>query len=85
MPKCDFSNFIEITLWHGCSPVNLQHIFRTSFPKNTSGGLLLNLLSLSQFVAFFVQAVRQYLQIFLQFPFKLFLVLLLSFIKLGIQ
>ena len=29
------SNFIEITLWHGCPPVNLLHIFRTSFPKNT--------------------------------------------------
>ena len=28
-------NFIEITLRHGCSPVNLLHIFRTSFPKNT--------------------------------------------------
>ena len=27
------SNFIEITLRHGCSPVNLPHIFRTSFPK----------------------------------------------------
>ena len=35
------SNFIEITLRHGCSPVNLLHIFRTPFPKNTSGGLLL--------------------------------------------
>ena len=34
-------NFIEITLWHGCSPVNLLHIFRTPFPKNTSGWLLL--------------------------------------------
>ena len=30
-------NFIEITLQHGCSPINLLHIFRTSFPKNTSG------------------------------------------------
>ena len=29
---------------HGCSPVNLLHIFRTSFPKNTSGRLLLKLL-----------------------------------------
>ena len=29
-------NFIEITLRHGCSPVNLLHIFRTSFPKKTS-------------------------------------------------
>ena len=34
------SNFIEITLQHGCSPVNLLHIFRTTFPKNTYGGLL---------------------------------------------
>ena len=35
------SNFVEITLLHGCSPVNLLHIFRTTFPKNTSGRLLL--------------------------------------------
>ena len=35
-------NFIEITLWHGCSSVNLLHIFRTAFLKNTSGRLLLN-------------------------------------------
>ena len=50
MPKCDCrnvisiklrSNFIEITL-HGCSPVNLLHIFRTPFTKNTSGWLLLS-------------------------------------------
>ena len=34
-------SFIEITLWHGCSPVNLLHFFRTPFPKNTYGGLLL--------------------------------------------
>ena len=40
MPKCDF---IEITLWHGCSPVNLVHIFSIPFPKNTSRGLLLYL------------------------------------------
>ena len=35
------SNFIEITLRHGCSPVNLLHIFRTPFIKVTSGWLLL--------------------------------------------
>ena len=35
-----FSNFIEIPLLHGCSPVNLVHIFRTPFP--TSEGLLLS-------------------------------------------
>ena len=34
------SNFIEITLRHGCPPVNLLHIFRTPFSKNTSGRLL---------------------------------------------
>ena len=32
------SNFIEITLRHGCSPVNLRHILRTPFPRNTSRG-----------------------------------------------
>ena len=36
-------NFIEITLWHECSPVNLLHIFTTFSPKNTSGGLLLKI------------------------------------------
>ena len=30
------SNFIEMALWHGCSPVNLLHIFGTPSPKNTS-------------------------------------------------
>ena len=61
MPKCDFSkvvkqlygnhtsalsNFIEVTIWHGCSPVNLLHIFRrrTFFfqkgPIFSPGGLL---------------------------------------------
>ena len=35
------SNFkVEITLWYGCS-VNLLHIFRTPFYKNTYGRLLL--------------------------------------------
>ena len=34
------SNFIEITLRHGCSPVNLQHIFKTPFYKFIYGGLL---------------------------------------------
>ena len=35
------SNFIEFTLWCGCSPVNWRHIFRTAFPRNTPGWLLL--------------------------------------------
>ena len=36
-----WSNFIEITLLHVYSPVNLLHIFRTTFYKNTYGRLLL--------------------------------------------
>ena len=35
------SNFIEIALRHGYSPVNLLYIFRTPFPRNTSVWLLL--------------------------------------------
>ena len=51
MPKSDFnkvalqSNFIEITLRHGCSSVNLLRIFRTPFTKNTPGRLLLAMTS----------------------------------------
>ena len=48
MPKCDFnkvaSNFIKIALRHGCSPLNLLHIFRTPFTKNTFERLLLQYL-----------------------------------------
>ena len=37
------SNFIQIILQHGCSPVNLFHIFRTCFfHRNTFGGPLQN-------------------------------------------
>ena len=42
MPKCDFNKVTK----HGCSPVNLLHIFRTHFPKNTSGWLLLEILNI---------------------------------------
>ena len=38
MLKCDFN---KVAL-HGCSPVNLLHIFGAPFPKNTSGRLLLH-------------------------------------------
>ena len=52
MPKCDFnkvaSNFIEITLWHGCSAVNLLHIFRRSLPRNTPAWLLLKFVTTMQ-------------------------------------
>ena len=40
MPKYDL-NKVAITLWHGCSPVNLLNIFSTPFLKNTSGEPLL--------------------------------------------
>ena len=38
----DFIDF-EIGLRHGCSPVNMLHILRTSFPRDTSGRPLLKL------------------------------------------
>ena len=41
------SNFIESTLWRGCSLVNLLHIYGTPFPKFTSGGLPLSFTSAS--------------------------------------
>ena len=43
------SNFIEITLRHGYSPVNSLHIFRLPFCRNTSGWLLMRLISLRHF------------------------------------
>ena len=44
------SNFmvIEITLRHGCSPLNLLHIFGTPFYKNTYGGLHLDMEGLTK-------------------------------------
>ena len=49
LPKCDLkkllSNFIEIELWYGCSPIHSLHIFRTFFAKSTSGRLLLHFVS----------------------------------------
>ena len=40
MPNYDF-NKVALQLRHGCSPVNLLHISRIIFLKNTSGRLLL--------------------------------------------
>ena len=45
MPKCDFHKIakqLETHFGKGGSFVNLLHIFRTPFPQNTSGWLLLN-------------------------------------------
>ena len=44
------SNFIEITLRHGYSPVNLLRISRAPFPNNTSRWLLLYLGSCKAFI-----------------------------------
>ena len=44
------SNLIEITLRHGCSPVNLLHIFKTPFPRNTSWWLPLNIFKTRRFI-----------------------------------
>ena len=41
------SNFIEIKLMHECAPVNLLHILRTPFLKNTPELLLLDRVSIS--------------------------------------
>ena len=43
-------NFFKIALQHGYSPVNLLHIFRTTFSKNTSGWLLLSFYYLQKLV-----------------------------------
>ena len=54
LAKCDFnlqSNFIEITLRYGCSPVNLPHNFKTPFSMNTKEQLLLYFRPLRSFVA----------------------------------
>ena len=47
MPKCNFNevakqrrNFNKVVT-QSCSALNLLHIFRATFPKNMSGGLLL--------------------------------------------
>ena len=37
-------NFIEIPFWHGCSPVNLLQISRTTFCMNAYGGLLVSVI-----------------------------------------
>ena len=47
--------FIKITLQHGCSPVNLLHVLRTSFSKNISGRLLLLLDFLNTHLTFFLE------------------------------
>ena len=50
MSKCDFNKVakqVEIALRLGCFLVNLLHIFRRPFTKNTPGSLLLKLFTAS--------------------------------------
>ena len=49
-------NFIEIALQDGCSTVNLLHIFRTPFYKNTYEGLLVLVIGLAYFHIIAMQA-----------------------------
>ena len=66
MLKCDFNkvakicSFIEITLRDWCSPVKLQYIFRTLFPKSTSEGLLLNFIKSSTHFYFSAAGIFQF-------------------------
>ena len=62
------SNFIESTLRHGCSPVNLLHIFRTPFPKNTPGRLFLIIAEI--LFRFFEQFLKS--QIIVIYTFKMY-------------
>ena len=48
------NSFIEITVLHGCSPVNLLYIFRTPFLKSTSGLLLLKFLKNIKLFSIFI-------------------------------
>ena len=43
------SNSIEIAFRHEFSPANFLHIFRTAFPRNTSGWLLLVIFKINQY------------------------------------
>ena len=45
--KLFYTLLLIITICHGCSPVDLQHIYRAPFSKNTSRGLLLYNLSVA--------------------------------------
>ena len=56
------SNFIEIALRHGCSPVNLLHTFRTPFPKNTSGRPLLDIIQYRSIIILIFSFQQYFLQ-----------------------
>ena len=45
-------NFIEITLWHGFSPVNLPHIFRPHFLRTPLYGCFCGFFYISKYINF---------------------------------
>ena len=53
----------EIALWHRCSPLNLLHIFKTHFAKNTCGGQLLE--DVSEAFITFSEPVQNFRKIFI--------------------
>ena len=59
-------SFIEITLRHGGSPVNLLHIFRTPFRKKTSGALLLQIIYEDVYESIIMKAAKIYPRIHLK-------------------
>ena len=60
--------FIEIIFRHGCSPINLRHIFRTFFLKSTCGWVLLDVSTtsnnLQKFVLFKFTLIGRWFQVF---------------------
>ena len=67
------SNFIQITLRLGCSPLNLLYDFRKPFYKNISGGLLLEitiLLSLLLLLKYYFTNFTNYSEYHFLFKFR---------------
>ena len=71
--RSEISIFVEIARRHGSSPVNLLHIFRTPFLKNTSGRLLLKTI-LSWYTVLYSTNLRAYniLEMFWKFITNIF-------------
>ena len=76
------SNFIQITLRHGCSLVNLLRIFRTPFPKNTSGWLLLILVPVKGLTATWWEHLATWIQLMfittVSWPWKVKIIVLIQ-------
>ena len=61
--ECDLqSNFIKITLGHGCSPVNLLRIFRTSFLWTPPDGCIWAFGYLVHYIRYLQEVLVKYLK-----------------------